>query len=175
MKKSLLILVVFFALAQMSFVSQKAVLPAPVEKRSGMKGPVTTFTENLVVPFSAEIFIACANNGAGDLVQFEGELHELVHVTINNNAAIVKVHDNPQGLSAVGLNSGRKYQATGVSQRQFKASSRNGQYEETYVNNFRIIGQGPGNNFIVHETFHIAFNATGIQTVSVDDITVDCK
>jgi hypothetical protein len=45
----------------------------------------------------------------------------------------------------------------------------------TFVNNFRIIGQGPGNNFLVHETMHITLNAAGFLTVFHDNITVDCK
>jgi hypothetical protein len=43
------------------------------------------------------------------------------------------------------------------------------------VNNFRIIGQGTGNNFLVHETFHITVNADGTMTASVDNFSVDCK
>jgi hypothetical protein len=47
--------------------------------------------------------------------------------------------------------------------------------EETFVNNFRIIGQGPGNNFLVHEVFHITFNANGSITAFVDKFSVDCR
>jgi hypothetical protein len=43
------------------------------------------------------------------------------------------------------------------------------------VNNFRIIGQGPGNNYLVHETMHFTINADGTTTVSFDNLTVDCK
>jgi len=43
------------------------------------------------------------------------------------------------------------------------------------VNNFRIIGQGPGNNFLVHETFHFTINANGNVTAFVDHFSVDCK
>jgi len=35
----------------------------------------------------------------------------------------------------------------------------NGQANMTFVNNFRIIGQGPGNNFLVHKTLQIKINA----------------
>jgi hypothetical protein len=62
-----------------------------------------------------------------------------------------------------------------VTLESFKTAFQNGQANLTYVNNFRIIGQGPGNNFLVHETMHITLNAAGILTVSHDNINVDCK
>jgi len=68
-------------------------------------------------------------------------------VTINGNRLHVKVHFQPQGISGIGQTTGDKYQATGVTQDEFGGSFANGQFEETSVNNFRIIGQGNGNNY----------------------------
>ena len=84
----------------------------------------------------------------------------------------IKTHTQPQGISGQGLTTGDKYQATGVTQDQFNVTV--GQ-EETFVNNFRMIGQGPGNNFLVHETFHITINADGTVTTVVDNFGADCK
>src|SRR6266567_741998 len=42
-------------------------------------------------------------------------------------------------------------------------------------NNVRIIGQGPGNNLLVHENAHITINANGTVTVFHDNFSVDCK
>jgi len=44
----------------------------------------------------------------------------------------------------------------------------------TSVNNFRIIGQGPGNNSVVHENTHITINANGTITASVDNFKATC-
>ena len=49
------------------------------------------------------------------------------------------------------------------------------QFNETFVNNFRIIGQGPGNNFLLHEDFHITVNANGDVITSHDNFSADCK
>jgi hypothetical protein len=84
----------------------------------------------------------------------------------------VKTHDQPQGISGTGLVTGDKYQATGVTQDEFNTSFG---MEETFINNFRIIGQGPGNNFLVHENFHITINANGTVTAFHDNFTIDCK
>ena len=44
----------------------------------------------------------------------------------------------------------------------------------TFVGNFRIIGQGPGNNFLMHEVAHTTINANGDVTVTFDNLTIDC-
>ena len=75
----------------------------------------------------------------------------------------------------MGAITGDTYQPTGVTQGTFNGSLQNGLYTETVVNNYRIIGSGPGNNLIVHETFHITVNANGDTTVTHDNLTIDCK
>src|SRR5438045_5441448 len=110
------------------------------------------------------VFVPCAAGGAGELVDLSGPLHTLITFTINGNNVSGKFHFQPQGLSGTGETTGEKYQATGVTQESFKSSLQNGQANDTFVNNFRIIGQGPGNNFLVHETLHITINASGTAT-----------
>jgi hypothetical protein len=46
---------------------------------------------------------------------------------------------------------------------------------ETFVNNFRIIGDGTGNNLLVHSTFHITVNAAGVLTAFVDGFRSECR
>jgi hypothetical protein len=121
------------------------------------------------------VFIPCAANGSGEIVDLSGPLHTLITFTINGNNVSGKFHFQPQGISGVGETTGNKYQATGVTQQTFKASLQNGQTNLTFVNNFRIIGQGPGNNFLVHETLHLNFNADGTLTVFHDNFRVVCK
>jgi hypothetical protein len=121
------------------------------------------------------VFVPCANGGAGEIVDLFGPLHTLVTATINGNNVSGYFHFQPQGISGTGETTGDKYQATGVTQESFKSSLQNGQANDTFVNNFRIIGQGPGNNFLVHETLHITINANGTITVFHDNFSVDCK
>jgi hypothetical protein len=124
---------------------------------------------------SITVFIPCAVGGAGEVVDLSGPLHTLVSMTINGNNVSGYFHFQPQGIVGVGETTGNKYQATGVTLESFKTAFQNGQANLTFVNNFRIIGQGPGNNFLVHETMHITLNAAGFLTVFHDNITVDCK
>ena len=122
-----------------------------------------------------QVFVPCANGGAGEVISLDGPLHILITFTINGKNVSGKTHFQPQGLSGVGLDTGDKYQATGVTQDRFKASLQNGQFNATFVNNFRMIGQGPGNNFLVHENFHVTVNANGEVTADVGNFRIECK
>jgi hypothetical protein len=121
------------------------------------------------------VFVPCANNGAGELVIFQGNLHALVSFTINANHVSGKFHFQPQGLTGTGRRTGDKYQGTGVTEDMFSGSLVNGQYAETYNNNFRIIGRGPDDNYLVHEVAHVTINANGTTRVFFDKISTDCK
>src|SRR5437588_5849118 len=108
------------------------------------------------------VFVPCAAGGAGEIVDLSGPLHTLITFTINGNNVSGKAHFQPQGIVGSGETTGDKYQATGVTKASsFKASFQNGQAQQTFVNNFRIIGQGPGNNSLVHEVARSTCNANG--------------
>jgi hypothetical protein len=131
---------------------------------------------NDVSDINLTFFVPCAAGGAGELVDLSGPLHTLITFTINGNNISGMAHFQPQGIVGFGESTGDKYQATGVTKdSSFKGSFQNGQFSQTYVNNFRILGQGPGNNYLVHETIHITFNADGTLTVFHDNFSVDCK
>ena len=133
----------------------------------------TAFTASTSFPFDTVVFVPCANGGAGEDVHLTGTIHDLFHITLDSSGGItVKTHDNPQGVTGTGLTTGATYQGTGVTQDQFTAHVRS---EETFVNNFRIVGQGPGNNYLVHENFHVTVNANGDVTATHDNFSVECK
>jgi hypothetical protein len=109
-------------------------------------------------------------------VLLEGTLHETFHLGINGNRFQLKIIDNPQGLRGIGQVTGDKYQATGETQTMINDRTFvNGVFTESYINNFKIIGQGPGNNFLIHENFHVTVNANGTVTALLDHLTADCK
>jgi hypothetical protein len=135
----------------------------------------STFLSNDRVPIDLLVFIPCANGGAGEDVQLSGYLHAVISGTINGNNVRGKFQFQPQGIKGVGSVTGDKYQGTGVTQGELKGSLVKGQYQETSINNFRIIGQGNGNNFLVHAVAHITVNAKGVVTVQLGREKVECK
>ena len=122
-----------------------------------------------------QVFVPCAAGGAGEVVDLSGPLHTLITLTISGNNFSAKEHFQPQGISGTGETTGLKYQATGVTQTTTKGSFVNGQFNQTFINRFDIIGQGTGNNFRVQETAHVTFNANGTVTVFFDNFSVECK
>jgi hypothetical protein len=132
-------------------------------------------TDNYTIQIDLAVFVSCANGGAGEVVLLSGPLHVLFHTTVSDAGNYsTKYHFQPQGISGEGLVTGDKYQATGGTQDEFHIEGAL-PITETYVNNFRIIGQGRGNNFLVHENFHITINANGVVTAFVDNFSVECK
>lgn len=129
----------------------------------------TVFTSNEKVPLSLTVFIPCVP----ETVTVSGELHIVSHVTVNGDGSFhVVSHFNPQGVSGDGDVTGVRYQGTGVTQSTFNLGA--GQ-QFTFVNNFRFIGQGPGNNSTIHQTVHTTVNANGEVTSVVDNFNADCK
>lgn len=139
----------------------------------GLKAAATVFTSNLVFDFNFIVFVPCANGGLGEDVTFTGSLHDLFHLTINGNSFIVKYHDQPQGLKGVGAVTGDVYNATGVTQATQTGSFVNGSFSYTY--NVKLIGPGPDNNLLIHETFKVTVNANGTLVVLRDHSTFNCK
>jgi len=138
-----------------------------------IQGAVTT-NESSTLSFNG-VFVPCANGGAGEAVSGDLQLHILIASTVNDNNVSGKYHVQPQGGGLVGQTTGDTYQPTGVTEGTFKGSLLNGQFSETFVNNFRFIGQGPGNNFLVHENLHITVNADGDVTVAYLNFSLECK
>ena len=134
-----------------------------------------TITTNDFVPFAQVAFVPCANGGAGEQVLISGTLHIEQHITINGNRATIKSHFQPQGAGGVGLTTGDNYNATGVTQEVDTVALTGGATEFTFVNNFKIIGQGANNNLLVHQLVHVTINANGDVTNTVDNTSAECQ
>ena len=137
----------------------------------------SVFSQNFVFPVTEFVYVPCAADGAGEIVQLSGELHDTYHVTISSAGQLsLKFHDNTQGLSGVGQTTGAAYNASNVLQGMLHESVVTGfPVNDTFVNNLHVIGNGQGRNFNLHETRHLTVNADGTLTSSRDKFTVDCE
>lgn len=142
---------------------------------AGVSVAQAAITTNDVQTIAFANFVPCANGGAGEVISGSLQLHTLTTVTVNGNKLSAKFHFQPQSSTLVGASTGDAYQATGVTQGSFNGTFRNGLYTETDVNNFRLIGSGPGNNLLMHEEFHMTIDANGDTTVEDDNLSIDCK
>ena len=130
-----------------------------------------TTNEQVSIAFAG--FVPCANGGAGEILVGTIEVHNLITSTVNPNNASDKFQFQPRG-GMVGASTGDTYRVTGVTQGTFNESLQDDQYTLTYVNNFQLIGPGPGNNLLVHEIAHVT--VIGDEVVIQHDIlSIDCK
>ena len=132
-------------------------------------------TSNMRIPIQLSQFVPCANGGNGEIVNLSGELHVVTAFTENANSVHISMHFQPQGVSGTGSVTGDKYQGTGVTRNDFNGDVATFPIVITAVNNFRIIGQGPGNNFLLHDNSHLTVNANGVVTDNHDNFSLQCR
>lgn len=130
---------------------------------------------NEKVDLSLAVFVPCAQGGAGEVVNLSGPLHVLTSFTINGNRIRGMNHYQPQGISGIGQSTGDSYRAVGNTSNYFNGSSEDGRFSFTFLNNFRIIGLGPGNNFQLHENVHLVVTENGELTTFHDNFRVECR
>lgn len=130
---------------------------------------------NDAVPFNGLVFMPCADGGAGEDVALEGFVHVLITVTFDaDGAAHTTTHVQQMGIAGTGLTTGDLYRRTGITRDQVNSSTEP-PFEVTLVNNFRIIGQGSGNNLLVHAIVHLTVNANGEVAAMVDLSSSECR
>ena len=145
-----------------------AALIAPVTARAAV-------ITNISIPIAVSVLVPCANGGTGEVVTLTGDLHVLIHETVDSNGGFhLDLQSQPQGVSGIAAPSGNKYQGTGETSLHVNFPGPPPS-ESSLVNNFKIIGQGPGNNFMVHENFHVTVSANGDVTALHGNLTIDCK
>ncbi len=135
----------------------------------------TTTSVRILLPQPFQRVVPCAAGGAGELVDLTGTLHLLVHTTLDASGGFRNsVQSNPEGVTGVGLTTGDIYRGTGVTRRQINDEGTVGE-ERTVTNNFRLIGPGPDNNFLLHQNLNVTVNANGVATAYVSNISVECR
>lgn len=115
--------------------------------------------------------------GDGETIRLNGTIHIQGQVTYAaNGVGHFSSEQNMQGVSGVGLTTGTTYQFVDSRPQNTNDHQTNPNGKETtFVINTRIIGQGPDNNLLDHETYHLGYNANGELTVILDKITFDCS
>lgn len=135
-----------------------------------------TSSSQTTVSFSRRIWVPCANDGAGESVALLGRLEVHSQATEDQQGGVHLVTlVRPSGVIGIGFVSGQTYRGTGGTL-EVEGYNYDG-YPATYnfVNNFRIIGQGPGNNLLMHMTLHQTVNADGEITSDVDFRSLECR
>lgn len=132
-------------------------------------------TTSVQMPFSQVNVVPCAAGGAGESVLLSGTLHVVSGVTLDNAGGVhLTIHFQPQGATGVGLTTGDVYQANGLTRQGQNVNSGGLPLTLSFVNNFRLVGPGPGNNLQVHQVTHITINENGLITSIVTQSNTTC-
>jgi len=130
-------------------------------------------TTNSSAPINFDLWVECANGGAGESVALTGSMHVTTHTTQSASGNIhTKFQFQPQGLSGTGLLTGQKYISNGIQQGSFTTHAGS---TITTVNRLRMIGQGSAPDFYLSELVHITVNATGETTAEFEFHSTDCQ
>lgn len=106
--------------------------------------------------------------------QVSGALHLLFHTTRDAAGGFhVKLHANPQGVSATSTTGGANYRVNGAANAQANIGAAKGAASEgSIVVNLGLIGQGQAPNLRLHVNLHLTVNANGDVTATVANIRI---
>jgi hypothetical protein len=123
------------------------------------------------IPFD---FVLAPEEACGEAIHISGTLLAEFSLTESSGGNVqIGFHFNPQGITGVGLTSGATYHATGVTLGTTTIKATGG-ISDTFVNSFKIIGEGSTQNFLETDVFHLTVNAKGDVTAIVDRSTIRC-
>jgi hypothetical protein len=129
----------------------------------------TAVTEK--IPFD---FVLAPEEACGEAIHLSGTLLAEFSFTESSGGNVeIGFHFNPQGITGVGLTSGASYHATGVTLGTTTIKAKGG-ISDTFVNNFKIIGEGSAPNFLQTDVIHLTLNANGDVTATVEKSMIRC-
>ena len=131
-----------------------------------------TTNENTISPVTGSILVACAAGGAGELVDFTGNFHYIYSITESSGGPVrYMMTALAQHVVGIGQVTGDSYVLSG-------GYIENGVLSMgetlTTLYDFRVIGQGVGNNFIAHTVTHYTINANGELIVDFEIAGATC-
>ena len=125
---------------------------------------------NEMIPFAPTVTNPCT----GEDIDFSGQGHAQIRVTIENDIGHVGLHVNYAGLTGTGAD-GTKYSLTAAENVEGNIKLVNNTGEAAMMVNLHLIGQGPSNNANVHVLVHVTVNANGDATVIIESASIDCS
>jgi hypothetical protein len=112
---------------------------------------------------------------AGEYIELSGDYMALFHVTFDPRGGTHGFGQNiSQGIHGSGLQSGTLFVASDSDRRMTSIFGAPG-FETTYVDTFRLIGQGQVPDLLVHVTTHLTYAPDQGFTARVENVTSECK
>lgn len=147
--------------------------PAPELATIASDKQANTYQGQQTWEYDDLVWIPCADDGAGEYVQFNGYVHFSSVTIVNNNHFTLVNHINPNDVSGTGLTTGRHYVATGGGEQTYSGSFINGQSVAGGSTKFLFVGAG--SNFSVTFKAHVIVNANGEVSNQLQDSKYSCN
>jgi hypothetical protein len=118
-------------------------------------------------------WVPCANGGAGELVNGTINARMLDASTSNDHVDASRFAVALHG-SLVGAITGDVYRLSAITRGTYVTSLESDKYTATYVNRYRLVGPGTGNNLVVRETAHLTRFGDDV-IVDRDEFSIECS
>lgn len=125
------------------------------------------------VPFETNVYVPCANGGAGEYVELSGFINFIYQIQWNDRGFTMIYHDNVHQLTGVGVSSGETFIASGGTNGTVMGSWVSNQWVGTTTSKVKVVG--PNTNFTVTYKDRITITRDGTVTVENVNITVSCN
>ena len=123
------------------------------------------------VPFTTSYGDPCTM----EPIAFTGYMSTRISTTLDASGGIhFNVSIDQTSLSGVGTLSHNDYHASSE-YHNVENTEGPAPLTTTVVDNFRILGPDPKDNFIFHMNSHLTVNANGVPTAQVDNVQADCR
>jgi len=130
-----------------------------------------TLTTNVTQTLGSVRFYPCA----GEYIQLFGDYHALFHVTFDPTGGThVLGQYNSKGVSGVGLQTGTGFRAAEGERRSTDIFGAPG-FETTYIDRFRLIGEGTAPNLWVSVTTHATYAPNQGFTAQITNVSSECN
>jgi hypothetical protein len=133
----------------------------------------STRTSLVAVPFINNVYVPCANGGAGENVALSGETNFVYQLSWNEQGFNLSYHFNHHGVTGVGLSTGETFVGSGGNQTVASGSFVDGKFESISTQQMRVTGQNT--SFAMNYKYHITVTPDGNVAVQIIEETVDCK
>lgn len=159
-----------------SCTKNAADIPTPTEAEltsSNQSGQSANENTIHAVPFEANLFVSCANGGAGETVEFSGFTNFIYQLAWTDHGFTLVYHDNTHKVKGVGVLSGETFVVSGGTNGTVMGSWVNSQWIGTTIRQLRVTGQNT--NFTITYKYHITVISDGTVIVKSIEQTADCN
>jgi len=131
----------------------------------------STLTTTATSTLGSVRFYPCA----GEYIELQGDYMALFHVTFTPTGGTHGFGQNiSKGIHGIGLQSGALFVATDSDRRTTNIFGAPG-FETTYVDTFRLVGQGKTPDLLVQVTTHLTYAPDQGFIAQVSNVTSECK